>query len=252
MARSKTSHTPSTTLGSGRIPLVTAERSVASMSVSSAAARIRAWGCEPFRNGRARPDNHERRGRAFSVFPRGARGAAHPSRVRRDRRAASSDLRPEIRAAPRPSAARDRVWPRLMQGSALGFLFVPLTTAALSGISRSGMSNATGLYTLMRQLGGSLGIAILELVQTRREDIAQPIMASSVTLASGPVALMLHGAQSRAAASGRCRKWSCKTRRWPRTIMSSACAVSSSRSRFLRFFCSQNPNARRSGYVRLL
>ncbi len=94
----------------------------------------------------------------------------------------------------------DIFWPRTLQGFALGFLFVPLTTVALAGISRSAMSNATGLYTLVRQLGGSLGIAILELIQTRREAYAQAIFAANVTLSHGPVAVMLHGAQSQAQA----------------------------------------------------
>ena len=94
----------------------------------------------------------------------------------------------------------DIFWPRTLQGFALGFLFVPLTTAALAGISRSAMSNATGLYTLVRQLGGSLGIAILELLQTRREDYAQAIFAANVTLAHGPVAQMLQGAQNQSQA----------------------------------------------------
>ncbi len=90
--------------------------------------------------------------------------------------------------------------PRALQGFALGFLFVPLTTVSLSGISRAAMGNATGLYTLVRQLGGSLGIALLELLQTRREDLAQSVYASSITLGSGPVAMMLHGTHDRTAA----------------------------------------------------
>jgi DHA2 family multidrug resistance protein len=90
--------------------------------------------------------------------------------------------------------------PRALQGFALGFLFVPLTTVALSGIPRAAMGNATGLYTLVRQLGGSLGIALLELIETRREDIAQSVYASSVTLSSGPVAAMLASAPSRTGA----------------------------------------------------
>ncbi|MBC5803935.1 MAG: hypothetical protein GIX03_13265 [Candidatus Eremiobacteraeota bacterium] len=49
----------------------------------------------------------------------------------------------------------DIFWPRTCQGFALGFLFVPLTTTALSGIARGAMANATGIYTLVRQLGGS-------------------------------------------------------------------------------------------------
>jgi len=87
--------------------------------------------------------------------------------------------------------------PRTLQGFALGFLFVPLTTSALSGISRAEMSNATGLYTLVRQLGGSLGIALLELIQTRREDFAQSILAASVTLANPNVSSMLNAAANR-------------------------------------------------------
>ena len=87
--------------------------------------------------------------------------------------------------------------PRVLQGFALGFLFVPLTTVALSGIPRAAMSNATGLYTLVRQLGGSLGIAILELIQTRREDFAQSVYAANVTLSNGPVGAMLHNATDR-------------------------------------------------------
>jgi DHA2 family multidrug resistance protein len=94
----------------------------------------------------------------------------------------------------------DIFWPRTLQGFALGFLFVPLTTVALSGISRAKMANATGLYTLVRQLGGSLGIALLELIQTRREDFAQSIFAANVTLANVPVATMLGAAKDRAAA----------------------------------------------------
>ena len=90
--------------------------------------------------------------------------------------------------------------PRTLQGFALGFLFVPLTTVSLSGIPRAAMANATGLYTLVRQLGGSLGIALLELIQTRREDFAQSAYAANVTLSNGPVSLMLANAQSRAQA----------------------------------------------------
>ncbi|GAC1566840.1 MAG: MDR family MFS transporter [Vulcanimicrobiaceae bacterium] len=89
--------------------------------------------------------------------------------------------------------------PRSLQGFALGFLFVPLTTASLAGISNSAMSNATGLYTLVRQLGGSLGIAILELIQTRREDFAQQMLAANVTLANPAVNVMLGSASDRGA-----------------------------------------------------
>jgi DHA2 family multidrug resistance protein len=72
-------------------------------------------------------------------------------------------------------------WPRAVQGFALGFLFVPLSTATLGEITRERMANATGIYTLVRQLGGSLGIAILQLMQTRYQDNAYAALAAGVT-----------------------------------------------------------------------
>jgi DHA2 family multidrug resistance protein len=78
--------------------------------------------------------------------------------------------------------------PRALQGLALGFLFVPLSTTTLSEVSNALMANATGIYTLVRQLGGSLGIAVLLFLQTRFEDTAYAGLASSVTLQNANVA----------------------------------------------------------------
>ncbi len=75
----------------------------------------------------------------------------------------------------------DVFWPRALQGFALGFMFVPLSTFTLGDIAREKMANATGLYTLLRQLGGSLGIAILQLLQTRYQDTAYAALAAGVT-----------------------------------------------------------------------
>src|SRR6201996_6080330 len=78
-------------------------------------------------------------------------------------------------------------WPRAVQGFALGFLFVPLSTATLGEITREKMANATGVYTLLRQLGGSLGIAILQFLQQRNQDNAYAQLASGVTPANPSV-----------------------------------------------------------------
>lgn len=94
----------------------------------------------------------------------------------------------------------DIFWPRVLQGFALGFLFVPLTTATLADVPRARMSNATGLYTLVRQLGGGFGIAILQLVQERTQDTHYAALASGVTAANPAVANMLHGATNTAQA----------------------------------------------------
>ena len=86
----------------------------------------------------------------------------------------------------------DVFWPRALQGFALGFLFVPLSIATLSEVSNASMAGASGIYNLVRQLGGSLGIAVLIFLQTRFEDAAQAGLASSVTLANPNVMNALH------------------------------------------------------------
>jgi DHA2 family multidrug resistance protein len=87
----------------------------------------------------------------------------------------------------------DIFWPRVFQGFALGFLFVPLSTKTLADVPRAQMAGATGVYTLVRQLGGSLGIAILEFLLQRKEDQAYATLAGSVTLANPDVANMVGG-----------------------------------------------------------
>ncbi len=51
--------------------------------------------------------------------------------------------------------------PQLIQGVGFAFMFVSLSTIALSTIPRREMQNAAGLFNLVRQLGGSLGTAIV-------------------------------------------------------------------------------------------
>ena len=51
--------------------------------------------------------------------------------------------------------------PQIVQGAGFAFMFVSLSTASLSAIPRPQMQSATGLYNLIRQLGGSLGTAVV-------------------------------------------------------------------------------------------
>jgi DHA2 family multidrug resistance protein len=94
----------------------------------------------------------------------------------------------------------DTLLPRAIQGFALGFMWVPVTTAMLGDISRAKMAGATGVSTLVRQLGGSLGIAILQLIETRDQDSAYATLASGITMANHAVAGMLQGAANQSAA----------------------------------------------------
>ena len=53
----------------------------------------------------------------------------------------------------------DIFWPQLIQGAAMGLLFVPLTTITNDPIAPERMGNATSIFNLMRNIGGSVGIA---------------------------------------------------------------------------------------------
>jgi len=58
------------------------------------------------------------------------------------------------------SGRSDIIVPLIVQGIAFAFLFVPLTTVALANIPRHQMADATGLSSLLRQIGGAIGLAI--------------------------------------------------------------------------------------------
>jgi DHA2 family multidrug resistance protein len=51
-------------------------------------------------------------------------------------------------------------WPLIVRGVGLGFLFVPLTTMSLGGLQGKDIGSAAGLTAMIRQLGGSFGVAI--------------------------------------------------------------------------------------------
>ncbi|MBI4642251.1 MAG: DHA2 family efflux MFS transporter permease subunit [Deltaproteobacteria bacterium] len=64
-------------------------------------------------------------------------------------------------------------WPRFIQGFGLGTTFVSLTTLTMSRISQEKMGNATGIFNLMRNLGGSFGIAAATTLLARRSQFHQ-------------------------------------------------------------------------------
>lgn len=63
--------------------------------------------------------------------------------------------------------------PRLIQGAGMGLFFVPLTTLTMARISRENMGNATGIYNLLRNIGGSIGVAVSSTMLTRRAQFHQ-------------------------------------------------------------------------------
>src|SRR5947208_3541460 len=58
-------------------------------------------------------------------------------------------------------------WPQFFQGLSMGLIFVPLTTVTMSRIPKQELGNATSIFNLMRNLGGSVGIASIATMLNR-------------------------------------------------------------------------------------
>lgn len=78
----------------------------------------------------------------------------------------------------------DVFWPQFIQGLALALLFVPLTTVTMDPIQREEMGNATSIFNLMRNLGGSMGIAAATTLLARQEQLHINRLGANVTIYS--------------------------------------------------------------------
>ena len=75
----------------------------------------------------------------------------------------------------------DVFWPQLLQGTGLSLMFVPLTTVAMDSIPLERMGNATSLFNLMRNIGGSVGIAVTGTMLARNSQSTTAMLGAHVT-----------------------------------------------------------------------
>lgn len=73
------------------------------------------------------------------------------------------------------------VWPRAVLGLGMGLTFIPLTTMTLSHIPKERMIEATSLYNLLRNLGGSVGIAFTTTMLSRRGQFHQARLSEHIS-----------------------------------------------------------------------
>jgi MFS transporter, DHA2 family, multidrug resistance protein len=92
-------------------------------------------------------------------------------------------------------------WPNVVNGIAIGFLFVPLTVAATGTLQKEQIGNATGLYNLMRNLGGSVGISLVTTLLARRAQVHQAMLVAHVTPYDGAAQQYLLTLEQRFAAA---------------------------------------------------
>lgn len=74
-------------------------------------------------------------------------------------------------------------WPGVVAGIGMGLFFVPMSTVAFQHISRERQDEASGLYGVVRQIGSSVGIAIVGWQVARRTQIHWHTLAGHVTAA---------------------------------------------------------------------
>jgi DHA2 family multidrug resistance protein len=73
------------------------------------------------------------------------------------------------------------IWPSVLNGVAISFIFVPLTTSTMGHLRQDQMGNAAGIFNLMRNLGGSFGISMVTTLLARRAQVHHNIMVTHLT-----------------------------------------------------------------------
>ena len=87
------------------------------------------------------------------------------------------------------------VWPQVVMGAGLSFMFVPLATITVDPIPQNEMGYATSLIALARNLGAGIGISAFTAFEARREQFHQLRLAASTAHDHGLPALVLASLQ---------------------------------------------------------
>jgi DHA2 family multidrug resistance protein len=72
-------------------------------------------------------------------------------------------------------------WARVFQSLGLAFLFIPINTVAFLGLPPAKSSNASAIINMMRNVGGSFGIALATTLLARRQQWHQNILVAHVS-----------------------------------------------------------------------
>ena len=78
----------------------------------------------------------------------------------------------------------DIIWPGVVQGFGTGLVFVPLSAATFATLSPEMRAQGTAIYSLVRNIGSSIGISLVQTMLTRNTVIAHSSLAERVTAAS--------------------------------------------------------------------
>ena len=70
--------------------------------------------------------------------------------------------------------------PRFVQGLGLGLCFVPLAASTYVNIPKEKMGNASGIFNLIRNLGGSFSVAAATTLLSQRSQLHQTLLAENI------------------------------------------------------------------------
>ena len=84
------------------------------------------------------------------------------------------------------SGRGDMLWPITLRGFATGCMFIPLATYAVGGLRGRSLAHGSALFNLARQLGGSVGIAVLANLLTHQAALHRADLVSNL-VAGSPV-----------------------------------------------------------------
>jgi DHA2 family multidrug resistance protein len=82
----------------------------------------------------------------------------------------------------------DIVWPGVIQGVGLGLVFVPLSAATFATLSAQMRAEGTALYSLIRNIGSSIGIAMVQTLLVRNTQVAHASLAEHINNANPALA----------------------------------------------------------------
>jgi DHA2 family multidrug resistance protein len=70
--------------------------------------------------------------------------------------------------------------PMIVGGFGMGFVFVPLTTLSMATLPNEQIGNASGIFNLMRNTGGSIGIAVMTTLLARNSQVHQSNLMANI------------------------------------------------------------------------
>jgi MFS transporter, DHA2 family, multidrug resistance protein len=102
-----------------------------------------------------------------------------------------------------PSTGEPNIfWPLIVRSFGTALMFLPLSLATLGPIPKEDISKASGIYNLTRQLGGSIGVALLSTLLERREAFHRAVLVEKLSSSDPQVTARVAGYTARFVAAG--------------------------------------------------